>query len=137
MTEKHQLLTNDEFEKKFSNCMLPGAIFTHEAHLRISYLHITKYGLKKAIDNLSKQIADCDDKYGDGTKFNKKLTIASTKVIHHFIEQSKTTDFNSFIKEFPQLKSNFLGLLKTIQTAMLNDENAKEEYVEASLLAFG
>jgi len=139
MTEKHHLLTNDDFERKFSNCELPGVIFTHEAHLRISYIHITKYGLEKAIDTLSMQIKNCDDKYGNGTKFNKKLTIASTKVIHHFIAKSKTENFNDFIKEFPQLKSDFLDVLKTTNAVdILNTKNdVKEEYLESNLLAIG
>ena len=107
MTEKHHLLTNDEFEQKLSSCTLPAVIFTHEAHLRISYLYITKYGLEKAIDLLSDQLAKIDNKYGDGTKFNKTLTVASAKVLNHFIEKTKAIDFNGLLKEFPNLKTNF------------------------------
>ncbi len=137
MTEKHHLLTNDELEDKFSTCDVPAVLFTHEAHLRLSYIHITKYGLDKAIENLSKQIADCDNKYGDGTKFNKTLTVASSKVVHHFIEKAKAEDFNSFIIEFPRLKHDFIGLLKThYERDIFNDESARQEYLEPDLAAF-
>ncbi|NNC70422.1 MAG: hypothetical protein HKN90_06335, partial [Flavobacteriaceae bacterium] len=78
MTEKHHLLTNDEFEEKFESCTLPAPYFTHEAHLRLAYIHIKKHGVKQAIKNVSRQIINFDTKYGDGTKFNKRLTIAST-----------------------------------------------------------
>jgi len=138
MTEKHHLLTNDELEDKFSTCDVPAVLFTHEAHLRLSYIHITKYGLDKAIENLAKQIADCDNKYGDGTKFNKTLTVASAKVVSHFIEKAKTEDFNNFIIEFPELKYDFIGLLKThYEIDIFNDKVAKQEYLEPDLLAFG
>jgi len=94
--------------------------------------------LNQAIENLTKQIADCDNKYGDGTKFNKKLTIASAKVVHHFIKKANATDFNSFIVEFPELKENFIGLLKThYRIDIFNDTTAKQEYLEPDLLAFG
>ncbi len=112
MTEKHHLLTNDEFEKKFSSCGLHSTIFTHEAHLRITYIYLTKYGLKIATDKLSEQIAELDNKYGDGTKFNKKLTVAATKIMNYFVEKTTATDFNGFIKEFPLLKTNFSEVIK-------------------------
>ena len=51
MTEKHHLLTNDEFEEKFESCTLPACYFTHEAHLRLAYIHIKKHGVKQAIKN--------------------------------------------------------------------------------------
>ncbi len=138
MTEKHHLLTNDELEDKFSTCDVPAVLFTHEAHLRLSYIHITKYGIDQATKNLTKQIADCDNKYGDGTKFNRTLTVASAKVVHHFTKKAKATDFNSFIIEFPQLKDNFIGLLKThYEMDIFNDTSAKQEYLEPDLLAFG
>jgi hypothetical protein len=137
MTEKHHLLTNDEFEEKFSHCDMPAVLFTHEAHLRLSYIHITKYGLDKAIENLSTQIANCDNKYGDGTKFNKSLTIAAVKVMHHFINKAKATNFNALVKEYPQLKEDFLGLLKShYKIDILTSEKTTEELLELDLLAF-
>ena len=137
MTEKHHLLTNDEFEEKFSNCDMPAVIFTHEAHLRLAYIHITKYGLEKAIDNLSTQIANCDEKYGDGTKFNKTLTIASVNVMHHFVQKAKATDFNALVLEFPELKNDFLNLLKSHhEIANVKGKKTKLEYLEPDLLAF-
>ena len=137
MTEKHHLLTNDEFEEKFSNCDLPAVIFTHEAHLRLAYIYIHKYGLDTAIDKLSSQIADCDDKYGDGTKYNKTLTIASTKIMFHFIEKAQSNDFNSLLIEFPKLKLDFLGLIQIhYDFDIFNSEKARKEFLEPDLVSF-
>lgn len=138
MTEKHHLLTNDEFEEKFTNCDIPAVIFTHEAHLRITYIHITKYGIDKAIDNLSTQIANCDDKYGDGTKFNKAYTITTTKVIHSFIEKAKALNFNTFLIEFPRLKTHFSKIVKDYDSAKtLEKKSSKVAHLEANLLVIG
>jgi len=133
MTEKHHLLTNKEFEKKFSNCDIPAVIFTHEAHLRIAYIHLTKYGIGKAIDNLSTQIANCDNKYGDGTKFNKDRTVNAVKVMHYFIQKAKTTNFKALLKEFPALKTNFSQLVKKYNTLETKDKKTK---LKEPLVAF-
>jgi len=137
MTEKHYLLSNSELEEKFRNCIIPPIIFTHEAHLRLAYIHVKKYGIKKAIKNLCDQIADFDNKYGNGLIFNKTVTIASTKVMYHFIEKSKSIDFKGLLKEFPRLKNNFLGLLKShYKLDIFNSKTAKEEYAKPDLLHF-
>jgi len=138
MTEKHHLLTDQQFEKQFKNCTLSPNLFTHEAHLRLAYIHLTKYGLNKAIKNLCKQIANFDQKFGDGTKFNKTVTIASAQIVHHFINKSKSVYFRNLLKEFPRLKNNFLSLVKSHYTKdIFNDKKAKQEYLEPDLLPFG
>ncbi len=137
MTEKHHLLTNDLFEEKFKNCILSPTLFTHEAHLRLTYIHINKYGLDKAIKNLCEQIANFDQKFDDGKKFNKTVTIASVQIVNHFINKANSDDFRGLITEFPKLKSNFLGLLKSHYTlSILTNKRAKQEYLEPDLLPF-
>lgn len=137
MTQKHYLLTDSEFEEKFKNCTLNFTLFTHEAHLRLAYIHITKYGLNKATENLCEQITCFDKKFDNGTKFNKTLTIASANIMNHFISKSKSTDFRSLLDEFPKLKSNFKGLLENHYTsAIFNTKKAKKEYLEPDLLPF-
>ena len=137
MTEKHQLLNDLQFEEKFENCTLAPVLFTHEAHLRLAYLHVTKYGLRKAISNLCFQIADFERKFGDGRKYNKTITIASAKVIHHFIKKSKSIDFHGLLSEYPKLKRNFKALLKTHYSLnIFINKTAKHEYLEPDLLPF-
>ncbi len=138
MTEKHHLLTDQEFEEKFKGCTLNSIVFTHEAHLRLSYIYITKYGLDIAIKNLCEQILQFDQKFGDGTKFNKTVTIASAQILYHFINKSKASNFRALLDEFPVLKNDFLGLLKSHYTLdIFNSKKAKQEYLEPDLLPFG
>lgn len=136
MTEKHHLLTNDEFEEKFESCKLPACYFTHEAHLRLAYIHIGKYGVKQAIKNMSGQIINFDNKYGDGTKFNKRLTIASAKIVQHFMEKSKAVDFKGMLLEFPVLRDNFCDLLRTHYKLDFFKKEKEEDYLEPTLLAY-
>ncbi|MDJ0646683.1 MAG: hypothetical protein QNJ57_11940 [Flavobacteriaceae bacterium] len=135
MTEKHHLLTNDEFEEQFASCTLPACYFTHEAHLRLAYIHIKRYGVKQAIKNISRQIINFDDKYGDGTKFNKRITIASAKVVEHFMEKTSALDFKGMLLEFPQLRSNFCDVLKKHYKLDFFKKENEEAYLETDLLA--
>jgi len=43
--ESHYKLSDTEFKKRFQTCALRPADFTHEAHLRLTYIHIDRYGL--------------------------------------------------------------------------------------------
>lgn len=134
MTEKHHLLTNDEFEEKFESCTLPATYFTHEAHLRLAYIHIKKHGVKQAIKNISRQIINFDEKFGDGTKFNKRLTIASTKVVEHFMKKTKAVDFKGMLLEFPQLRSNFCDILRKHYKLDFFIQEKEEDYSEPDLI---
>jgi hypothetical protein len=49
----HFELSDELFEEQFQNCQLNPALFNHEAHLRLAWIHITKYGIDKAIENIS------------------------------------------------------------------------------------
>jgi hypothetical protein len=137
MTEKHHLLSDQQFEDKFKNCTLAPIIFTHEAHLRIAYIYVTKYGFAKATKFLCQQLSLYDKKFGDGTKFNKTVTVASAKVVHHFICKSKSKGFIGLLHEFPRLKSNFKALIKKHYSLnIFIDKTAKHEYLEPDLLPF-
>jgi len=137
MTEKHQLLTDPQFETQFQNCTLAPVLFTHEAHLRLAYIHLAKYGLQRAIENLNEQIKHFDAKFGTGMKFNKTLTTASAKVVHHFMKKAKARNFKDLLKEFPRLKHNFVALLnRHYSIDLFIDKTAKHEYLEPDLVQF-
>lgn len=138
MTEKHYLLSNTELEDKFKNCELSPKHFTHEAHLRLAYLYIKKYGVKQAIKNISKQLINFDSKYGDGTKFNQRLTIAATKVVELYMKKTIASNFKDMLLEHPKLRSNFCDILRTHYKLDFFKEEKEEEYIEApSLMAIG
>lgn len=132
MTEKHYLLSNKELEAEFKNCKLSPKHFTHEAHLRLAYIHIQRYGLKQAIKNLCAQIANFDTRYGDGTKFNTRITIASAKIVALFMGKAKSTSFKEMLLEFPQLRSNFCELLRKHYKLDFFKQDKEEDYLETN-----
>ena len=135
--DSHLHLNDTEFESQFANCTLDPELFNHEAHLRLAWVHVRKYGQEQAVNNLCSQIAHFDSTFGDGTKFHLTLTIASAKVIDHFLKKSSSTTFSEFIAEFPRLRTNFKDILAFhYGTDIFKDERAKHSYVKPDLLPF-
>ncbi len=112
--EKHFALTNADFEQQFTTCQLDPAIFSHEAHLRLTWIHLDKYGLEQAKENIQNQLQQFVRHLGAEDKYNERLTIAAVQVVYQFMQESETTNFQDFIDQFPQLKSDFRTLINTI-----------------------
>ena len=135
--KKPQKLSNEEFETEFRNGTLNPKLFDHIAHLRLAWIHITKYGMDIAKDNIIDQLKEFVSKHADPDKFNVTLTIASIKTVNHFILKSESKTFEDFIEEFPRLNSNFKGLINQhYQYDIFNSEAAKKEFIEPDLLTY-
>ena len=135
--ELHFDLSDAVFEKQFENCELNPAIFSHEAHLRLAWIHIKKYGLEKAIENICCQLLEYVDVVGARDKYNQTLTIAAIRAIYHFMNTSGSDNFYDFIQEFPRLKTNFRDLMASHYTMdIFNSAQAKQMYLEPDLVPF-
>lgn len=133
--EAHHKLSDYELEVQFGLCTLPKALFTHETHLRLAWINITKYGMNNAIINLCAQIKNYARSLGYAEKFNQTLTVAAVKTVNHFIQKSVSNTFQEFITEFPQLKNGFKSLLdEQYGFDFLNTEAAKVEFLDLDLL---
>jgi hypothetical protein len=135
--EAHFELSDDVFEQQFQACTLNPAIFSHEAHLRLAWIHITKYGVDNAINNICEQLLAFVDSLGARDKYNKTLTIAAIKAVNHFINKSHINNFREFIQKNARLKFNFKELMSShYQKDIYKSEIAKRQYVEPDLLPF-
>ena len=111
MTEKHQLLTDQQFEQQFEDCTLAPALVTSEAHLRLAYIHINKHGIKNAVITLYNQLTEFDTKFGNILTISKSTIKAFVKLIYDFIKKATTTSFRELLMEFPDLKTQFSALI--------------------------
>jgi len=133
----HFTLTDPEFERQFKELALNPGLFSHEAHIRLAWIHVTKYGENQAVVNLCAQIRQFDQHYGDGTKYNKTVTIAAVKAVNHFIGKSSADTYQDFIQEFPRLNYNFKDFLAFhYGFDIFNNKAARENYLEPDLLPF-
>ncbi|MCF4101298.1 hypothetical protein L1I30_06450 [Gillisia sp. M10.2A] len=135
--EKHLELTDIDFELQFKKAQLDPALCCHEAHLRLAYIHIKKYGLDKAVKNVNYQLYSYVCFLGAEEKYNHTLTTAAVKAVSHFMRKSQATNFKAFILEFPRLKYNFKELMSVhYKIDIFNSEKAKKEFLEPDLLPF-
>lgn len=132
----HSQFSDQEFEKQFRELTLKPGLFSHEAHIRLAYIHISKYGLAKAEENMCEHISAFASFHG-GTGFNKTVTIAATKAVNHFIQKAKAKNFDEFVKEFHRLITSFKELIgQHYGFNVFSDPIAKKEYVAPDLLPF-
>lgn len=133
----HWVLSDLEFESQFTNMTLEPQLFTHEAHLRLAWIHINKYGLDQAIDNIVNQIFAYVENLNSVDKFNLTLTISALKIVNHFNNKSTVNSFGHFIENNSRLKNNFKELLDShYGFDIINSKEAKIKYVSPDLLPF-
>ena len=135
--ESHYGLTDKEFENQFERCTLDPKLFTHEAHLRLAWIHIEKYGIEQAIKNVCQQLTDFTEAIGEKDKYNATVTIAAVKIVHHFKRKSDFIEFKDFVHENSNLMNRFKDLIKShYSTDIFNSAAAKVDYLEPELLPF-
>ena len=135
--EKHFELSDSEFEKQFISCELNPADFSHEAHLRLAWINIDKYGIQQAEKNIQNQLQKFVEFVGAKDKYNMTLTLAAIKAVYHFTLKSKSDNFMDFITEFPRLKYNFKELMDFhYGFDIYNSEKAKTEFLKPDLIPF-
>lgn len=135
--EKHFELSDPEFERQFMDCELNPGIFSHEAHLRLAWINIKKYGIEKAEAIIQDQLQNYVQFVGAKDKYNTTLTLAAIKAVHHFIRRSQSDSFEEFITEFPRLKYDFKELMAChYGFDIYNSDKAKAKFLEPDLLPF-
>lgn len=135
--KNHFDLTDKDFENSFEDCSLNPVLFGHEAHLRLAWIHVRKYGEARAIQNVTTQLQKFVVFNGENDKYNHTLTVAAIKAISHFIKKSSSHNFKDFMIAFPRLKNNFKDLMSSHYALdIFTSEKAKKEYIEPDLLPF-
>ncbi len=135
--ENHFKFSDSEFEKKFISCELNPSDFNHEAHLRLAWINIYKYGIQQAEKNIQFGLKNFVEFVGAKEKYNVTLTLAATKAVYHFMLKSKSDNFKSFITEFPRLKNNFKDLMSShYEFDIYNSDKANKEFLEPDLVPF-
>lgn len=135
--DTHFSLTDTAFERQFEDATLDPALFNHEAHLRLAWIHINNYGTDAAIVNITQQLQNYVAKLGAQDKYNHTLTIAAIKAVQHFYNKTTADSFADFISQNTKLKDNFRDLLGShYSTNIFTSEEAKSRFLEPELLPF-
>lgn len=123
-----RLLNNGELDPQY---------FNHEVHLRLAWISLQQNTLEGGIRQVCESIMRYVTHLGARDKFHKTLTIAASYAVYHFMIKSKTTTFQEFIAEFPQLNHQLDQLLSTHYSYNIVESSvAKEQYVKPDLEPF-
>jgi hypothetical protein len=136
--EKHYRFSDEVYEQKFRECKFPPLYFSHEAHLRLAYIHLNKYGLEQSIENMCTQIYDFAIKYGATMKFNATVTYASLQIMSQYMNKGVSQNFPDLMLEFPHLLQNFKAeIQKHYSWDVFRSPEAKAKIHQPDLKAFG
>ena len=135
--EEHIKLSDQEFLQGFTNCTLPGEVFSHEAHLRLAWLYLREHSNDKAEYLIQDQLKKYVASLGAEDKYHSTLTVAAIKIVHHFMSRSKAQNFKDFIAKFPRLKTGFKDLVGShYGFDIYSSEEARKTYLKPDLLPF-
>ena len=133
----HFDLSDDDFLKAFENASLEPAVFSHEAHLRLAWIHIRYYGLEEAEQNIVRQLKNFVSELGAEEKYHHTLTIAAVHAVHHFMEKSEHNNFKDFIEANPELKSHFKELIHSHYSFdIFESDEARKKFIDGDKQAF-
>lgn len=135
--EDHFALTDQEFEDQFRDLTLDPILFTHSAHLRLAWIHITKYGADLSLETIRHQLSNFVQHVGAEDKYHDTVTIAAIKAVNHFVRKSNSKTFKAFLREFPALENNLIGLIGSHYSYdVLTSQEAKRSYQEPDVQPF-
>jgi len=117
--------------------ILDPSLFSHEAHLRLAWIHLRQGEVKNAIVNVTEQIQAFAIRNGAPGKYHETVTVAAVKAVDHFMRRSKEKTFQNFITEFPRLKTEFKSLMDSHYSYNLfTSDVARKEFQEPDLAPF-
>lgn len=130
-------LDDDGFLDAFRSGSLPLSSFTHEAHLRLGWLHLTREPLEAAVENVAQEIQHFVRVYGKEDKYHHTLTVAALHILASRIRSSEIRSFRSFMDRNPDLLTDLKALVGQHYSAeRLSSPEAASRWVKPDLRPF-
>ena len=135
--ETHFALSNQDFIDSLKNCSLNPKLFNHEAHLRLAWLLIDKYGIEKAIVYMEELLLNFVIHVGARDKYHKTLTIAAMHIVNNYMVNEGRSDFKEFIIKHDELNTNFKAILNSYYSFdVFKAKHAANEFIQPDLKSF-
>ena len=103
-------MTDAEFLAAFEACTIPRADWTHEAHVRMAWLYLSRLPFPSALQNARTGIARYNRSLGNTSGYHDTVTVAAVRVI-----ASRRTDeetYAEFRARNGDLFENLTGVLR-------------------------
>lgn len=133
----HFQYSDEAFDAAIADCTIDPALFGHEAHVRLAWIHLRRSDAEQAVRTVETRILGLVDFLGARDKYNKTLTIAAVRTVQHFLQRSESETFREFIAEFPRLKTHFRELIAAHYSFdVFGSQQARETWMEPDLLPY-
>lgn len=133
----HYDIDDTTFEQQFATGTFPARLFSHEAHLRLAWIHLRRYGLEKALFNMRHQIRQFAIQVGVPDKYHETITSAAVYAVHHFMQKSAQSDFPAFIEANSALQHDFKSLINSHYSSdIFKNEAARRTFIQPDVQPF-
>lgn len=135
--KSHWDLSDQEYTWQFEAGSFPPRLFSHEAHLRLAWIHLRQGGLKQALASIPTQIRQFAIQVGVPDKYHETVTRAAIYAVHHFMQKTETDQFETFIAEHPALQHDFKSLINSHYLHdIFKDEQARKAFIPPDAAPF-
>lgn len=133
----HLELSDKEFESLFFDCALEPKLFSQEAHIRLTWIHLKKYGLKQTLKNIPFQLKRYVKQIGAQEKYHASITMGGIYAVHHFMQKKDIGYFKLFLSSYPELETDFKGLINSHYSYdIFSNPEARRIFIEPDVFAF-
>ncbi|NVJ98525.1 MAG: hypothetical protein HWE25_10260 [Alphaproteobacteria bacterium] len=96
-------MNDDKLIAAFEDHSLTREAFTHEAHLRVGWIYISRLPLGAACDTMASELLAWDIAYGLGDRYHETVTWAFMFIIHERQLACEAKTFEEFLEANPDL----------------------------------
>lgn len=103
-------MSDDDFLAAFEACTIPRADWTHEAHVRMAWLYLSRLPFPAAVPSARSGILKYNRSLGNTTGYHDTVTVAAVTVIASRMIDRET--YPAFRTRNPDLFGNLMGVLR-------------------------
>jgi len=125
-------LDDDAFIATFEQGGFGGDPFPHEAHLRMAWLYVTRFGAAAAVDRAAEGIRVQAKSKGQASLYHDTMTHAWVYLVAEAGARSPSVGFTEFLTRNPQLRDRTL-LLEYYSPDVLSSAEARMGWIASDL----
>ncbi len=122
-------MSDDEFLLAFETCAFTRPEWTHEAHVRMAWLYVTRLPFVEALDRVRRGIQKLNGKIGSPDGYHETITVAFVHVIAARLRPGES--YPTFRERNPDLFDRALpALLRHYSKERLWSAEARKAFIE-------
>jgi hypothetical protein len=125
-------MSDDDFLAAFEACTIPKADWTHEAHVRMAWLYLSRLPFPAAVQSARSGISKYNRSLGNPTGYHDTITVAAVWVIATRMTNEEA--YPAFRTRNPDLFGNLMNVLRAYYSeSRIKSAVAVTEFVEPDL----